>query len=137
VLAFSRGATGVNRRAPTRRLQTGLPPATCSLKFVLCPLGGAAFMRALSNAARKSDSGALIRSGCAVFLAEKTGMTRTRFSGNGKRSADGIGGGTMRSLARGRRPDARCDRRCARQRTASTGRAAERPSPTRWAPHRI
>jgi hypothetical protein len=56
--------------------------------------GGAGFMRALSSAARENPIPTLlIGAGCAMFLAEKTGMTRTMFSGNGKRSTGGVGGG--------------------------------------------
>ena len=57
--------------------------------------GGAGFMRALSNAARENPVPTLlIGAGCAMFLAEKTGMTRMAFSGNEKRSADAFRGGT-------------------------------------------
>jgi len=56
--------------------------------------GGAGFARALSNAARENPIPTLlIGAGCAMFLAEKTGMTRTMFSGAGKSSADGFGAG--------------------------------------------
>jgi hypothetical protein len=46
--------------------------------------GGAGFMRALGNAARENPIPALlIGAGCAMFLAEKTGMTQRLASGNG------------------------------------------------------
>jgi ElaB/YqjD/DUF883 family membrane-anchored ribosome-binding protein len=50
--------------------------------------GGAGFMRALTNAARENPLPTLlIGAGCAMFLAEKTGMTRRDFSGGSGRSA--------------------------------------------------
>jgi hypothetical protein len=46
--------------------------------------GGAGFMRALTNAARENPLPTLvIGAGCAMFLAEKTGMTRLSGGGEG------------------------------------------------------
>jgi hypothetical protein len=54
--------------------------------------GGAGFMRALTNAARENPIPTLlIGAGCAMFLAEKTGMTRRAFS-SGNESSGFFGG---------------------------------------------
>jgi X-X-X-Leu-X-X-Gly heptad repeat protein len=60
--------------------------------------GGAGFMRALTNAARENPLPTLlIGAGCAMFLAEKTGVTRRAFSGGN--SGSGFFGGAADAAA--------------------------------------